>query len=161
MQRHNLEHIIGAGAILNLAHVKFNLTCVACTKTRFGKISPKIRQLDMPVHKKFFFDIYGYINLLMDQFILILTVILKIKLIIQLIKDYISDIQISNSKHSSYSALLADELVAIFYFKKTGKITKVIEKYPSKPMNWLSVWRLKMNASRCVILFFQEMVEVD
>ncbi|RNA40068.1 hypothetical protein BpHYR1_006189 [Brachionus plicatilis] len=33
MQRHNLEHIIGAGAILNLAHVKFNLTCVACAKT--------------------------------------------------------------------------------------------------------------------------------
>ncbi|RNA11479.1 hypothetical protein BpHYR1_020260 [Brachionus plicatilis] len=35
MQRHNLEHIIGAGAILNLAHVKFNLTCVACAKTVF------------------------------------------------------------------------------------------------------------------------------
>ncbi|RNA26860.1 hypothetical protein BpHYR1_013696 [Brachionus plicatilis] len=35
MQRHNLEHIIGAGAILNLAHVKFNLTCVACAKTLY------------------------------------------------------------------------------------------------------------------------------
>ncbi|RNA40253.1 hypothetical protein BpHYR1_016398 [Brachionus plicatilis] len=39
MQRHNLEHIIGAGAILNLAHVKFNLTCVACTKTVFRVVA--------------------------------------------------------------------------------------------------------------------------
>ncbi|RNA10486.1 hypothetical protein BpHYR1_044172 [Brachionus plicatilis] len=37
MQRHNLEHIIGAGAILNLAHVKFNLTCVACAKTHHSQ----------------------------------------------------------------------------------------------------------------------------
>ncbi|RNA36952.1 hypothetical protein BpHYR1_037049 [Brachionus plicatilis] len=39
MQRHNLEHIIGAGAILNLAHVKFNLTCVACAKTVFRVVA--------------------------------------------------------------------------------------------------------------------------
>ncbi|RNA08834.1 hypothetical protein BpHYR1_053918 [Brachionus plicatilis] len=39
MQRHNLEHIIGAGAILNLAHVKFNLTCVACAKTVFWVVA--------------------------------------------------------------------------------------------------------------------------
>ncbi|RMZ94267.1 hypothetical protein BpHYR1_025824 [Brachionus plicatilis] len=39
MQRHNLEHIIGASAILNLAHVKFNLTCVACAKTVFRLVA--------------------------------------------------------------------------------------------------------------------------
>ncbi|RNA19055.1 hypothetical protein BpHYR1_028242 [Brachionus plicatilis] len=39
MQRHNLEHIISAGALLNLAHIKFNLTCVACAKTVFRVVA--------------------------------------------------------------------------------------------------------------------------
>ncbi|RNA03781.1 hypothetical protein BpHYR1_022247 [Brachionus plicatilis] len=39
MQRHNLEHIIGAGAILNLSHDKFNFTCVACAKTVFRVVA--------------------------------------------------------------------------------------------------------------------------
>ncbi|RNA05986.1 hypothetical protein BpHYR1_034663 [Brachionus plicatilis] len=41
-----------AGAILNLAHVKFNLTCVACAKTVFRVVAMHyIRQCEILVQK--------------------------------------------------------------------------------------------------------------
>ena len=67
---------------------------------------------------------------------------------------FIGDIPLSNSKHSSYSAIFADDLGSIFYFKKSGKIAKIIEKYLVRLMNWLSLWRLKMNASKCCYTIF-------
>jgi hypothetical protein len=67
---------------------------------------------------------------------------------------FIGDIPLSNSKHSSYSALYADDLGAIFYFKKPRKIVKIIGKYLEKLMNWLFTWRLQMNASKCCYTIF-------
>ena len=67
---------------------------------------------------------------------------------------FIGDIHLSNSKHVSYSALFADDLGAIFYFKKTGKIVNVIKKYLDGLMDWLSTRRLNMNASKCCYTIF-------
>jgi hypothetical protein len=67
---------------------------------------------------------------------------------------FIGDISLASEKHSSYSALFADDLDDIFFFKKPERITQIINKYLSKLMVWLSSWRLKMNASKCMYTIF-------
>ena len=67
---------------------------------------------------------------------------------------FIGDIPLSNSKNVSYSALFADDLSTIFFFKKPGKIIKIIKAYLESLVDWLFKWRLKMNASKCCYTIF-------
>jgi hypothetical protein len=67
---------------------------------------------------------------------------------------FIGDIPLSNSKNVSYSALFADDLSTLFFFKKPGKITKMIKAYLENLVDWLFKWRLKMNASKCCYTIF-------
>ena len=79
---------------------------------------------------------------------------------------YINDIPLSDSKHNSYSSLFADDLSAIFFFRKLGKVKSRIKKYIESLVMWLFKWRLKMNASKCCYTIFsgagsQNMVTLD
>ena len=67
---------------------------------------------------------------------------------------FIGDIPLSNIKSTSYSALFADDLSSIFFFKKPGKIIKSIKTYLENLVSWLFKWRLKMNASKCCYTIF-------
>ena len=61
---------------------------------------------------------------------------------------FIGDIPLSNNKNVSYSALFADDLSTIFFFKKPGSITRIMKVYLENLVDWLFKWRLKMNASK-------------
>jgi hypothetical protein len=67
---------------------------------------------------------------------------------------FIGDVPLSNIKSTSYSALFADDLSSIFFFKKPGKIIKSIKTYLENLVSWLFKWRLKMNASKCCYTIF-------
>ena len=67
---------------------------------------------------------------------------------------YINDIILARSLSVSYSALFADDLKSIFIFKKPGHIKILINKYLESLTNWLSQWRLKMNAKKCCYTIF-------
>jgi hypothetical protein len=67
---------------------------------------------------------------------------------------FIGDIPLSNIKNTNYSALFADDLSSIFFFKKPGKIIYLIKSYLENLVSWLFKWRLKMNASKyCYTIF--------
>ena len=59
-------------------------------------------------------------------------------------------------KNSSYSALFADDLGAIFIFKKIGDIKKKIDNFLESLSNWLSKWRLRMNTHKCSYTIFSK-----
>ena len=67
---------------------------------------------------------------------------------------FIGDIPLSNSKNVSYSALFADDLSTIFFFKKPSSITRIMKAYLESLVDWLFKWRLKMNASKCCYTIF-------
>ena len=67
---------------------------------------------------------------------------------------YINDIILARSLNVSYSALFADDLKSIFIFRKPGHIKGLINKYLDSLTNWLSQWRLKMNAKKCCYTIF-------
>ena len=68
---------------------------------------------------------------------------------------YINDIPLSNSLNLSNSVLFADDLASIFFFKKLSRVRRRIKGYLDNLVEWLFKWRLKMNAKKCCILFFQ------
>jgi endonuclease/exonuclease/phosphatase family metal-dependent hydrolase len=67
---------------------------------------------------------------------------------------YINDIPIADRKHYSCSSLFADDLATIFFFKKTGNISKKINLYLQSLVRWLYKYRLKMNAEKCCYTVF-------
>ena len=67
---------------------------------------------------------------------------------------FIGDIPLANAKNSNYSALFADDLGALFFFKKPAPVERLINKYLTELMSWLSSWRLTMNASKCMYTIF-------
>ena len=69
---------------------------------------------------------------------------------------YINDLPMSNEKFISYSALFADDLGAIFIFKKIGDIKKKIDNFLESLSNWLSKWRLRMNTHKCSYTIFSK-----
>ena len=66
------------------------------------------------------------------------------------------EIPLANSKHLSYSALFADDLVSLFLFgkKESTKVLNRIKKYLQSLVEWLFKWRLKMNTSKCCYTIF-------
>ena len=70
-------------------------------------------------------------------------------------KVFIGDIPLANSRNVSFSALFADDLGSIFFFKKVdNKLIKRIRNYLQSLVDWLFKWRLKMNASKCCYTIF-------
>ena len=67
---------------------------------------------------------------------------------------FINDIPLANSINISYSALFADDLCTIFFFKKPGHIKNRIKEYIQSLVEWLFKWRLKMNAKKCCYTIF-------
>ena len=68
---------------------------------------------------------------------------------------FIGDIPLSNSVNVSFSALFADDLGALFFFKKPGnKLKTRIRNYIQSLVDWLFKWRLKMNATKCCYTIF-------
>ena len=68
---------------------------------------------------------------------------------------YIGDIPLSNAANISFSALFADDLCALFIFKKKSvKLENRIRAYLQSLVDWLFKWRLKMNASKCCFTIF-------
>ena len=66
---------------------------------------------------------------------------------------FIGDIPLSNEKRISYSALFADDLFSIFIFDKVNKVvSNRIKLYLDSLVEWLFKWRLKMNASKKMLL---------
>ena len=65
------------------------------------------------------------------------------------------DIPLTNSKHVSSSVLFADDLGALFMFRKvSNKLIKRIRAYLKSLVGWLFKWRLKMNATKCCYTIF-------
>jgi hypothetical protein len=52
------------------------------------------------------------------------------------------------------SVLYADDLVALFPFRKHGLVIKEINKYLAALVAWLFKWRLKMNVEKCSFIIF-------
>ena len=68
---------------------------------------------------------------------------------------YIGDIPLTNAANISFSALFADDLCALFIFKKkSAKLVKRMKVYIQSSVDWLFKWRLKMNASKCCYTIF-------
>jgi hypothetical protein len=67
---------------------------------------------------------------------------------------YINDIPLSNDLNVSCSALFADDLASIFFYKKSGHIKHKIKAYLQSLVDWLFKWRLKMNAKKCCFTIF-------
>ena len=68
---------------------------------------------------------------------------------------YIGDIPLTNAVNISFSALFADDLCALFIFKKkSAKLVKRMRAYLQSLVDWLFKWRLKMNASKCCYTIF-------
>ena len=69
---------------------------------------------------------------------------------------FINDIPLANSTNISYSALFADDLGALFIFKRPGHIKNIIKSYLESLVSWQYKWRLKMNASKCCFTIFSK-----
>ena len=70
---------------------------------------------------------------------------------------FINSIPIANSKKTCYSSLFADDLGAIFTFKKpTTAMNNTIKHYLENLVKWLFKWRLKMNAKKCCYTIFSK-----
>ncbi len=67
---------------------------------------------------------------------------------------YINDIPLCNSTNISNSALFADDLASIFFFKRPGRVRRRIKEYLDSLVDWLFKWRLKMNAKKCCYTIF-------
>ena len=62
----------------------------------------------------------------------------------------------SNEKFICYSALFADDLGAIFIFKKLGEIKKKMDNFLESLSSWLSKLRLRMNTLKCSYTIFSK-----
>jgi hypothetical protein len=51
---------------------------------------------------------------------------------------FINDIPTLFNKNKSYSLLLADDLVTLFIFKKSGKLESMVRDYMKKLETWLN-----------------------